>query len=147
MSEIGKAKNISNKLKLPAIKLKKPASKSAKKPSDALVKNIKEVDLNNSYVSAKSNLVNALLFHASSITIENSQGSVNIDLDCSYNKKSSPNNSKNPTKAQKYYATRPRSSVVEESKILNISVADDDENDKVRRLKHQHCGSCACNIF
>lgn len=147
MSEIGKAKNVPSKLKLPAIQMKKPTSKSAKKPSNTLIKNTKEVDLNSSYVSAKSSLVNALLFHASSMTIENSQGSVNVDLDSSYHRKPSFGNSKNLTKGQKYYATRHKSSVIEESKILDISVAEDDKNEIVKRPKHQKCGSCACYIF
>ncbi|OMJ89081.1 hypothetical protein SteCoe_8801 [Stentor coeruleus] len=145
MSEIGKSKNIPNKLQLPAIQMKKAASKKAKKP---LAKKTKEADLNNSCVCAKSSLINVLIFHASSMTIENSQGSVNVDLDSSYNKRLSISNSKNLTKSQKYYATRPRfSSALEESKILDISVADDDKNDQVKRHKHQKCGSCACYIF
>lgn len=144
---IRKAKNVPNKLKLPSIQMKKPASKSAKKLPVPLNKNTKEVDLNSSYVSAKSGLVNALFFHASSMTIENSQGSVNVDLDSSYHRKSSFTNSKNPIKSKKYYATRHKSSALEESKLLDISVAEDDKNDIVRRPKHLNCGSCACYIF
>lgn len=86
--------------------------------------------------SAKSSLINAVIFHAKSKTIENTKTSSNIELDCSYKKRSNFIYAKNT----KYNGTV-------ESRIMDLSQITQEKKDKISKVNYQACTSCTCTIY
>ncbi|OMJ89083.1 hypothetical protein SteCoe_8803 [Stentor coeruleus] len=135
---------LQNKDKLSASKSKKLRENTLNAKEARIVSNNSKFKAKN--ISAKSSLINALIIHASSIAIENSESFSGIDLDCSFKKKSSVNVSNN-SKTHKLYSSKTNSNITIESKIMDLSQKTEEKKDKISKVKYQMCSSCACVIY